>query len=123
MENKTGEIDRATMGEVSAMSKIEAEELVARFHTSHEHSHIGLCAGVGLHIGISGTEQLLYAVDCQLLNFVHHLTAAIVTVAGIAFSIFVCQARAHSTHHFFAYEVFGGDQLDTFFLALILTVN
>ena len=77
---------------MTAMREVETEELVARLHHGHEYGHVGLRARVGLYVGILSSEKFLDAVDGKLFGFVDYLTSAIVTVAGIAFGIFVCQA-------------------------------
>jgi hypothetical protein len=41
-----------------------------------------------------GAEQLLDAVDGQLLGHVHVLAAAVVALAGVALGVFVGQLRA-----------------------------
>ncbi len=77
------------MGEVTSMRKVEAEELVARLEACHKHSHVGLCSGVWLHVGIISAE---YALDGNAFGLVYHLASAIVAVAGIALGIFVGKA-------------------------------
>ena len=105
------------------MSQVQAHELVAGLEACHEHGHVGLCARVGLDVGILGAEQLLDAVDGQVLGLVDTLAAAIVAVAGIALGIFVGQAAAHGLHHLLAHEVLAGDQLDAVQLALMLFLD
>ena len=46
-----------------------------------------MCAGVGLHVGVLGTEQLAGAVNSDLFHLVHVLAAAVVAVAGVAFGV------------------------------------
>ena len=50
---------------------------------------VGLRAGVRLHVGVFGAEQLLGAVDGELLGDVDVLAAAVVALAGIAFGVLV----------------------------------
>ena len=76
-----------------------------------------------LHIGILCTEKFFDAVDCKLFGLIDYLTAAIITMAGIAFGIFVCEARTHGFHHLVADEILRRDQLDAFFLAFVFTFD
>ena len=94
--------DAGAVGEVSAMCQVEAHELVAGVEHGQEHGSVGLCAGVGLHVGPFGSEYLLDAFDGQLLALVHHFATAVVALAGIAFGVFVGQAGTHGLHHFVA---------------------
>lgn len=71
-----------------------------------------------LNVGVIGAEQFFCTVDCQLLNHVDVFAAAVVTLAWVAFSVFVGQNRALSFHHRRAGVVFRSDQLNVFFLAL-----
>ncbi len=81
---------------------------------------VGLRAGVRLHVGVVGAEQLLGAVDGQLLGDVDVLAAAVVALARIAFGVLVGQHRALRLEHARAGVVLRGDQLDVLFLALAL---
>ena len=76
-----------------------------------------------LHVGVIGAEQLLGAVDGQLLDLVDVFAATVVTLARITFGIFVGQAAALSLHHALAGVVLRGDQLDVIFLTLIFGIH
>ena len=108
------------MAEVTAVTEVEAHELVAGLEARHEHGHIGLCAAVGLDVGILGAEEPFDAFAGEVLGEVDHLAAAVVTVTGIALGILVGEARAHGLHHLVADEVLAGNQFDTLLLALVL---
>ena len=71
-----------------------------------------------LDVGVVGAEQLLGAVDGQLLNDVDVFATAVVTLAWVAFGVLVGQHRTLGFHHRWAGVVFRGDQLDVMFLAL-----
>ncbi|OAV73911.1 hypothetical protein Barb7_02685 [Bacteroidales bacterium Barb7] len=49
---------------------------------------------------------------------VNHFASAVVSLSGIPFGVFVGQHTAHSLHDLVAHEVFGGNQLNAFQLAL-----
>src|SRR6185312_9223630 len=71
-----------------------------------------------LHVGVVGVEQLLQALDGQLLGHVHVLAAAVVALARIAFGVLVGELGALRFQHARAGVVLRGDQLDVVFLAL-----
>ena len=60
---------------------------------AEEHGLVGLRAGVGLHVGVLGAEQLLDAVDRELLDDVDVLAAAVVALAGVALGVLVGELR------------------------------
>ncbi|MNZ12287.1 hypothetical protein D3C78_291620 [compost metagenome] len=71
-----------------------------------------------LDVGVVGAEQLLGAVDGQLLDDVDVLATTVVALARIAFGVLVGQHGTLGFHHRRAGVVLGGDQLDVLFLAL-----
>jgi hypothetical protein len=78
---------------------------------------------VRLHVGGLGAEQLLDAVDGQLLDHVDVLAAAVVALAGVALGVLVGQLRALCRHDGGRGVVLAGDQLDVLFLALVLGLD
>ena len=123
VEHQSREVYWAAVRQVTAVSEVQAHESVARFHHSHEHSHVGLGTRVRLHVGIFGAKELLEAFDGKRFSFVHHLTATVVAVSGVSFGIFVCKARTHGLHNLVANKVFRCDKFDAFFLALVFAFN
>ena len=73
-----------------------------------------------LHVGVVGAEELLGAVDGELLGDVDEFAAAVVALARIAFGVLVGEHRALGFEHARAGVVLRGDQLDVIFLALAL---
>jgi hypothetical protein len=45
------------------------------------------------------------ALNAQVLDLIHHISAAIITTAGQALGVFVGQARSKSLHHCLGSEV------------------
>ena len=88
-EQLAGEVDWAAVCQVAAVGQAHAHDAVARLQHGEVDGHVGLRAGVGLHVGVLGPEQLLGAVDGQLLHDVHVLAAAVVAVTGVALGVFV----------------------------------
>ena len=70
-----------------------------------------------------GIEELLEAIDGDLLTFVYNFATTIVTLTGIPFGILIGHAATHSLHYLFAYEVLRGDELNAFHLALVLFLD
>ena len=97
LEPLAAHVQRHAVGQVAAFGQAHAHDGVAGLQQAEEHGLVGLRAGVGLHVGVLGAEQLLDAVDGQLLDDVDVLAAAVVALAGIALGVLVgelaCPAR------------------------------
>ena len=78
------EVHRRAVREVPALRQVHAEERVAGLQEGEEHRGVGRRAGVRLHVRVVGAEQLLRAVDRELLDLVHDLAAAVVPLARAA---------------------------------------
>ena len=113
-----GEADAGAVGQVAAMGQAHAQYGVTGFQQGQVHGAVGLRTGVRLDVGVVGAEQLLGAVDGQLLDDVDVFATAVVTLAWVAFGVLVGQYRALGFHHRWAGVVLRGDQLDVMFLAL-----
>ena len=112
-----------TMRQMAALGKIHAHDGIAQVEQGKVNGQVGLCAGMGLHVGIFGTKQLAGTVNCNLLNLVHKLAAAVIAVAGVALGIFVGQHAAHGSHNGRGNNVFAGNQLNVCLLAAQLTLH
>ncbi len=73
-----------------------------------------------LHVGEVGAEQLLGAIDGELLGDIHVLAAAVVALAGIALGVLVGEHRPLRLEHARARVVLRGDELDVLLLAAAL---
>ena len=109
--------------QVSAVGQVEPEHRVARLERGEIDRRVGLRAGVRLHVGVLGAEELLGPIDGQLLDDVDELAAAVVALAGIALGILVREHAAGGLHHRRAGVVFAGDHLEAVLLALHLVGN
>src|SRR6185312_3805178 len=118
-----GKIQVVSMGEVAAVSQVQAEDGVAGLQHRAVSLHVGGGAGVRLHIGVLSGKKLLGSVAGQVLHHVHELTAAVIALTGIAFRILVGEDRAHGFEHGFTDEVLRGDQFQAFMLAPNFVVN
>ena len=112
-----GEVELVAVREMAAVSEIEAENGVARLEDGHVGGGIGLRAGVGLHVGVLGAEDLLGAVACEILDHVCKFATAVVAFAGIALRVLVGEDRSRGLKHSTADEVLGGDHLEALMLA------
>ena len=114
-----GKIRRMTVGEMAAVSEIHRQNLVARFDRGEINRHVRLRAAVRLHVDVFGAENLLRAIDRQLLDDVDIFATAIPAFPGITFGVLVRQHAALRFHHRAAGEIFRSDQLDVFALPLL----
>ncbi len=106
------------VGQVAAVSQAHAEDGVTGFDQRQVHGRVGLGTGVRLDVGVIGAEQLLGAIDGQLLDHVDVFATAVVALVGIAFGVLVCEHRTLGFHDRRAGVVFRSDQLDVIFLTL-----
>ena len=120
LEPLARQVDRRAVGQVAAVRQRHAEDRVARLEHGEENRLVRLRARMRLDVGEFGVEELLGAVDRQLLGDVDELAAAVVALARIPFGVFVGQLRALRRHHGDAGIVFRGDELDLLFLAKVL---
>ena len=102
------------------MCKVQSHERIARLHAGEENGHVGLCARMGLHVGVLRAVETADALDGQRLDLVHDFAAAVIARCGITLGIFVGQHGAHGLHDLFAYEVLRGDQFDAMHLTAAL---
>ena len=123
LEDLAGEIDLGAVREVTAVVEAHAEQRVAGLHEREVGRGVGLRARMRLHVGVVGAEQLLRAVDGELLGHVHVLAAAVVALARIALGVLVGEHRPLRLEHARTGVVLGGDQLDVVFLADALVLE
>ena len=118
-----GEVDGAAVTEVAAVVEVHAHKGVAAVEASQEHSHIGLCTAVGLHVGPAGAIEFLGTLDGDGLALVNNLATAVVTLAGVTLGIFVGHYRTHGLHDLVADEILRSNQLDAFGLTFPLFLD
>src|ERR671930_818695 len=105
---------------MAAVWQRQPHDRVAGLEQGVEHRRVGLRARVWLHVDVLGPEQLLGAVNGQLLGHVEVLAAAVVAAAGVSLGVLVGQHRALALQHRLRHEVLGGDHLERPLLALEL---
>ena len=107
-----GEVQRVAVRQVPAVREVHAEDGVARLQHDRYTRHVGLRAGVRLHVRVLGPEQRLRPLDGQRLGDVDELAAAVVALARISLRVLVGHHRARGVHDGHTREVLGGDQLE-----------
>ena len=118
------EVRPVPVGQVAAVREIHRQDPVAGLQHGEIHRHVGLRAGVGLHVDVlRAGEELAGAVEGELLHHVHVLAAAIPAAAGITLGVFVREDAALRLAHGGRSEVFRGDQLKVLVLAARLLFN
>ena len=65
-----GEVELVAVGEVAAVGEVEAEDGVAGLQDRHVGGGVGLRAGVGLHVGVLGAEDLPGAIAGEVLDHI-----------------------------------------------------
>ncbi len=123
VEPLAAHVERHAVRQVAAFGQAHAQDGVAGLQEGEQHGLVGLRAGIGLHVGGFGAEELLHAVDGQLLDHVHVLAAAVVALAGIAFCVLVGELRALGRHDGGRGVVLAGDQFDVLLLAQVLGLD
>ena len=77
-----GEVERMAVRQMAAVREVHAEHRVAGLEQREVDAHVGLRAGMRLHVGVLGAEQRLGAADGQRLDDVDELAAAVVALPG-----------------------------------------
>ncbi len=116
-----GEVHLVTVRQVTPVVEAQAHHDVARLERGRVDRHVRLRAGMRLHIRVLGAEQLLGAVDRELLDLVDDLAPAVVAPTGITLGVLVRRDARDRLEDARPGEVLGGDQLDLSALPLELT--
>ena len=113
-----GEVHLEAVRQVAAVRQRHRQHPVARGQRRRVGGLVGRRARVGLHVDVVGAEELLRAVDGELLDLVDDLAAAVVALAREALRVLVGEDRAHGLQHRVAGEVLARDHLQRVGLAL-----
>ena len=105
------------------MGQREAHDRVAGLQQRVVDGGVGLRAGVRLDVDVVAAEELLRAVDGELLDDVDVLAAAVVALAGVALGVLVGEHAALALEDGLGDEVLGGDHLQRAPLAIELEVD
>jgi hypothetical protein len=119
VEHLAAEVDLGAVGQVPAVRERHAEDAVAGIQQREVHRLVGLRAGMRLHVGVVGIEELLDAIQGEPLGDVDVFAAAVVALARIAFGVLVGEHAALRLQHARAAVIFRRDQLDVFLLAAV----
>ena len=107
-----GEVDRGAVGQVPPGVEVHPQHGVARLEGREVDPHVGGRAGVGLHVGVLGPEQLTGPAAGQLLHLVDPGAALVEAPPGVALGVLGGHHRAGGLQHGGAGVVLGGDELD-----------
>src|SRR5688572_23965165 len=102
-------VQRMSVRQVPAMRQIHSQDLIAVMDRREIDGHVRLRTAVRLHIRMIRSEQFLCAIDGRLLDDVGVLTATVVTLARIAFSVLVGEDGTGRFEHGFTDKVLAGD--------------
>ncbi len=123
MISLAGKIELVTVGEVSAMSQIEAHDGVAGLKNRRERCLIRLRTGVGLHVDVFSAKKFFRAVTGDFFDLIDVFTTAVIALAGITFGVFIGEDASRGFEDGFGRKVFTGDQLDLAILAIGFFLN
>ena len=91
--------------EVSTVREVQPQDGIAGLNERGVSRHVGGRAGMRLHVGVLGPEELLGAIARQVLDHVGEFASAVIALAGIAFCILVGEDGARGFEHGLADEV------------------
>ena len=111
-----GVVDAEPVREMAAVGELHGHHRVARLEQREQGGEVGGRARVRLHVGVLGAEDLLAAVDGELLDLVDDVAAAVVARARRALGVLVGEHRAGRLEHGAAGEVLAGDELERLLL-------
>ena len=113
----------AAVGEVAAVIERHAHDGVARLQHCEVGGHVGLAPRVRLDVGEVGGEQLLGAIDGELLELVGELAPFVVPAPRISLGVLVGEHRTARLHDGPGGEVLRRDELDAGLLACELRLD
>ena len=116
----TGNIHRGSVRKMPALLQVHAHDGIAGIEQGKEDGQVGIGAGMGLYIGMIGTEELAGTLTRDVFHNVHILAAAIITFAGKAFGILVGQDGSCRGEHGRTDNILGRNQFNIPALAVKL---
>ena len=119
----SGHIHRASVCQMSAVIQVHAHDRISRIQYGKLYRHIGLCAGMGLYIGIVTAKQFFGAFNCQILYHIHTVASAVISLGRIPFRIFIGKYASHCGHNSLAHPVFRSNQLNMAVLSFLFVHN
>ena len=123
LEPLAAQVQRHAMGQVTTFGQAHAHDGVAWFQEGQKNRLVGRGAAVRLDVGRIGAEELACPIDGQSLGDIDVFAAAVVALAGVAFSVFVGQLRTLGCHHRGRGIVFARNQLYVVLLARVFGLN
>ena len=99
MVEAPGKIHRGAVAQMAAMGQVHAQNGITGLEEGKGDGHIGLGAGMGLHIGVGRPEELLDPVQGQVFGGIHIFAAAVKAAAWISLSVFMGQNGTLGLQH------------------------
>ena len=88
-----------------------------------EYGKVGVSSAVRLNIRVLCAEQLAGALLSETLHLVYIHAASVVSLCGVALSIFICEYASCGEEHTLRNNVFRCDELDVVALSLELALT
>src|SRR5262249_35813434 len=82
-------IQRMTVSEMPTVRQIHAENGVAGLQDGEIYRHVGLAAGMGLHVDVLGTEEFFCTIDRKIFHDIHELAATVIPPPRITLRILI----------------------------------
>ena len=118
-----GEVERVAVRQVAAVREVHPEHRVAWLQQRQIDRHVGLRAGVRLHVGVIGAEQRGRTGNRCALGHINELASAVVALSRVAFGVLVRHHRTGGFEHRPADEILRRDQLEAAVLTVQLVTN
>ncbi len=117
------EADRAAVRQVTALAQLHAHHRVAGLEQGEVHGHVGRAARIRLNVGVLRSEQLLGAVDGELLDVVDEADALVIPSPRITFGVLDIQVGGQTLQHRRRSVVFAGDEVEGAGVALAVALD
>ena len=104
-------IELVPVRQVPAVGQVQPHDGIARRKHRSVRRLVGLRAGMRLHVGVFGAEELFGAVARQVFHNVGKFAAAVIALARIPLGVFVGEDAAGGFQHRLGREILAGDQL------------
>ena len=101
------------VSQMAAVREIHSQHGGAGLERGHINGDIGLRAGMRLDVRVFRAEKLFRSFDGEPLDAVYILAAAVISLARVAFCIFVGEDRTRGFQHSFRNEIFGRDEFES----------
>jgi hypothetical protein len=106
-----------------AVRQVHSQKRVARLEERKHRGVVRLRTRVRLHVRVFRAEQLLGAIDRDLLDLIDDLAAAVVPLPRQSLGVLVRERRRHRLEHRRRHEILAGDELESVALPCDLLID